>query len=79
LAVTTRRVGSECEIVVQDSGAGIRPEDLARVFEPFFTTKTRGTGLGLALARRSVEHMGGSLALGNAPEAGTIARLRLPA
>ena len=79
LAVTTRRVESECEIVVQDSGAGIRPEDLARVFEPFFTTKTRGTGLGLALARRSVEHMGGSLALGNAPEAGTIARLRLPA
>ncbi len=79
LAVTTRRVGPECEIAVQDSGAGIRPEDLAHVFEPFFTTKTRGTGLGLALARRSVEHMGGSLALENAPDAGAIARLRLPA
>ena len=79
LTVTTRRVESACEIVVQDSGAGIRPEDLARVFEPFFTTKTRGTGLGLALARRSVEHMRGSLALENAPGAGAIARLRLPA
>lgn len=79
LAVTTRRVESGCELVVRDSGAGIRPEDLSRVFEPFFTTKTRGTGLGLALARRSVEHMGGSLALENAPGTGAIARLRLPA
>ncbi len=79
LAVATRRVESGCELVVRDSGPGIRPEDLARVFEPFFTTKSRGTGLGLALARRSVEQMGGSLALENAPGTGAIARLRLPA
>jgi signal transduction histidine kinase len=79
LSVATRRVESGCELAVQDSGPGIRPEDLARVFEPFFTTKTRGTGLGLALARRSVEHMGGTLALDNAPGTGAVARLRLPA
>jgi signal transduction histidine kinase len=79
LAVTTRDDAGGCEIAVRDSGAGIRPADLSRVFEPFFTTKSRGTGLGLALARRSVEHMGGSLTLENAPGAGAVARLRLPA
>jgi signal transduction histidine kinase len=48
------------------------------LFEPFFTTKHRGTGLGLATARRIVESHGGTLTLVDAPGGGTIARLSLP-
>jgi PAS domain S-box-containing protein len=42
-------------ISVRDNGPGLTLEQRDRMFEPFYTTKTKGTGLGLALARRIVE------------------------
>ncbi len=74
VAVYTRDSGDFVEIVVEDNGEGV-PEALReRVFEPFVTTKApgEGTGLGLYLARRTVEESGGSLAL--EAEAGRGAR-----
>jgi signal transduction histidine kinase len=35
--------------------------DLSRLFDPSFSTKSRGSGMGLAAARRAVEEHGGSL------------------
>ena len=66
------------EIRVHDEGPGIPPDVREQVFEPFFTTKHRGTGLGLATARRLVEAHGGTLDLVCPPEGGTTAILRLP-
>ena len=66
------------EIRVSDTGAGIRPEDLAHIFEPYFTTKPSGTGLGLAIAHNIVEAMGGEISVQSAPGAGTAFTLRLP-
>jgi signal transduction histidine kinase len=52
------------ELVLADEGPGVSPEIRDRVFEPFVTLgKKRGTGLGLAVARRFVEDHGGSLEL----------------
>ena len=50
-------------IEIADTGGGIPPEVADRVFEPFFTTKEvgRGTGQGLALARRIIARHAGSL------------------
>ncbi|MDI6790975.1 MAG: ATP-binding protein [Thermodesulfobacteriota bacterium] len=50
-------------IDVEDSGTGIKPEDLPRVFDPFFTTKPpgEGTGLGLAISLRIMESFGGKI------------------
>jgi PAS domain S-box-containing protein len=51
-------------IAVRDNGPGLTPEQRKRIFEPFFTTKTKGTGLGMAIARRIVEAHGGQMAVG---------------
>ncbi len=67
------------EIVVQDSGVGIRQEDMARLFEPFYTTKDTGSGLGLAIAYRIVQDHGGTIRVSSAPETGTRVTVSLPA
>lgn len=59
-------------VVVQDTGSGIAPTDLAHVFEPFYTTKgERGTGLGLTVCRQLVENHGGRIQLESTPGVGT--------
>jgi PAS domain S-box-containing protein len=52
------------QVEVCDNGPGLGPEQRRRIFEPFFTTKTKGTGLGMAIARRIVEAHGGQIAVG---------------
>ncbi|HWE37563.1 MAG TPA: ATP-binding protein [Isosphaeraceae bacterium] len=51
--------------VVADDGPGLDAEGRRRVFDPFFTTKAKGTGLGMAIARRVVEAHGGRIAVGD--------------
>lgn len=46
---------------VQDSGPGVRPEDMGRIFDPFYTTRDGGSGLGLAVVHRAVKAHGGAL------------------
>jgi two-component system, LuxR family, sensor kinase FixL len=51
-------------ISVRDNGPGLNAEQRQRIFEPFYTTKTKGTGLGMAIAKRIVEAHGGRLSVG---------------
>ena len=66
------------EVRVTDSGIGIAPAQLARLFEPFApgdastTRRHGGTGLGLAVARRLVERMGGEIAVQSEPGHGSV-------
>jgi len=67
------------EIRFDDDCGGIKPEDEARLFEPFFTTKPRsGTGLGLCVAERIVEEIGGGITLENNPGHGATFIIQLP-
>ncbi|MCX5795405.1 MAG: ATP-binding protein [Elusimicrobia bacterium] len=51
-----------CEVIVEDDGRGIRPDEQERIFEPFFTTKGKeGSGLGLSAALRVLQKHGGSI------------------
>lgn len=63
---------------VRDRGEGVPPADRERIFEPFFTTRTRGTGLGLAVARRIVTLHGGAIEVGDHPEGGAVFRVTIP-
>jgi signal transduction histidine kinase len=68
------------ELMVQDSGAGIPAAFLSRIFDPFFTTKPpgKGVGLGLSLARQSIESHGGRIDVRSAINRGTTVRVWLP-
>ncbi len=67
-------------IEVTDNGAGIPPENLARLFEPFFTTKGRaGGGLGLSSVYSIVTAVGGDVVATSQIGIGTTFRVLLPA
>jgi signal transduction histidine kinase len=66
-------------ITVADTGPGIPPAVREEMFRPFFTTRTRGTGLGLAVARRLVTAMGGRLEVETEVGHGTTFTVVLPA
>jgi CheY-like chemotaxis protein len=81
----TRRPLEEVEIIVQDSGAGIKPEFLPYVFDPFRqedgskTRKYGGLGLGLAIVRRLAElHGGEAIAKSAGENQGATFTVRLP-
>lgn len=63
-------------ITVRDHGPGLPPG--AQIFEPFLTTRVKGTGLGLAVARRIAEQHGGTLDGENHPDGGALFTLKLP-
>jgi len=73
--VTARRDGELWEIGVHDNGLGIAPEVADRIFEPFRRLHTAsevpGAGLGLALCRRHVERLGGTIRAESQPGRGT--------
>jgi signal transduction histidine kinase len=77
----TRRQG-ELEVSVRDTGDGIAPENLGRIFEPFYRADPArsggGAGLGLALAKRIVESLGGHMEVRSAPQAGSRFCILLP-
>jgi signal transduction histidine kinase len=79
VTVVTTGEGERVRIEVEDDGPGLAPDELARVFEDFFTTKPGGTGLGLSVARRLANDLGGSLKAESVPGEGSRFSLELPA
>ncbi|MDR0569580.1 MAG: HAMP domain-containing histidine kinase [Spirochaetaceae bacterium] len=65
-------------VTVADRGEGVSGADLKRVFDPFFTRKSAGTGIGLAVSKRFVEAVDGSIVLEQREGGGTLVRVRLP-
>jgi len=64
---------------VRDFGGGIPPDKLESIFDPFVTARPRGTGLGLAVARRIVGLHGGRITATNHPHGGALFRVVIPA
>jgi two-component system NtrC family sensor kinase len=75
-------VGEPGELVFQvvDEGSGIAPEVRDRIFEAFVTTKANagGTGLGLAMVKRVVAELGGTVSFDSELGKGTCFTVRLP-
>ena len=77
--IRTARTGDRVEITVTDTGSGIAPERLSAIFDDFVTTKRRGLGLGLAITKRIVEQLDGTIAVESEVGRGTAFTLRFPA
>lgn len=77
--VTIAAIDSTCEISFTDTGPGIPEEIRDKIFTAFFTTKSRGSGLGLATAKRFVEAHQGEIEVECPPAGGTRVTVRLPA
>ena len=67
VVVSCIRNKNHCEIMVENSGRGIAPEDLPHVFERFYTSdqarESNSFGLGLAIAKSIVERHGGNISV----------------
>jgi two-component system, NtrC family, sensor kinase len=64
--------GGDLRLEVEDDAGGIPDEVLPRIFVPFFSTKgSKGSGLGLAMTRKFIEDMGGTIEVNTKPGSGT--------
>jgi two-component system, NtrC family, nitrogen regulation sensor histidine kinase NtrY len=66
------------EIRVEDSGAGLTPEECERLFTPYYTTKEHGTGLGLAIVQSIVADHNGAIAVESREGGGATFVITLP-
>ncbi|MGB3467828.1 MAG: HAMP domain-containing sensor histidine kinase, partial [Cyclobacteriaceae bacterium] len=55
------RSETKAKITISDNGSGIPEEFHNKIFIPNFTTKVKGSGIGLAISKRGIEHAGGSI------------------
>ncbi len=77
IVVRSRFAGNTVYVEVEDDGPGIPPELHEQIFSPFFSTKDKGSGLGLAMTRKTIGEMGGKVLLASQPGKGTTVSLAL--
>lgn len=65
-------------ITVADTGPGFPPGESSKIFQPYFTTKADGSGLGLALAYKTIIDYGGTIEASNNPTGGARVAITLP-
>jgi two-component system NtrC family sensor kinase len=78
LKVSTKETNGFIEVKFQDTGIGIKKEDIPKIFNPFFTTKAQGMGVGLPICKRFVEIHDGSINVESEEGEGSIFTVKLP-
>ena len=78
LSLLSRREPQKVVIEVADTGAGLTPEECARIFTPYYTSKQHGSGLGLAIVQSVVSDHGGTITVRSQPGKGTAFVIELP-
>ena len=78
VVVRTLRDAGYATVEVSDSGCGIPKERLETIFEDFVTTKRRGLGLGLAISKKIVEQLDGTITVSSDVGVGSTFTLKFP-
>ena len=78
VVAATEAHGNKVQVRVYDTGCGIPADRLHAVFEDFVTTKRRGLGLGLAISKKIVEQLGGTITVASEVGRGTTFVMEFP-
>jgi signal transduction histidine kinase len=78
ILVRTTQQHGQAVIEIADTGCGIPADRLESIFDDFVTTKRRGLGLGLAISRKIVEQLGGTIDVTSQVAVGTTFTVRFP-
>jgi signal transduction histidine kinase len=78
IILTTEAREAHAQIRIYDTGRGIPQDRLASIFDDFVTTKHHGLGLGLAISKKIVEQLGGSVTVASEVGRGTTFVLEFP-
>ena len=83
VTVSWQAEGEDVRISVLDTGPGMSPEQVAQLFQPFNRlgaeySRVAGTGLGLVIARETLQQMGGAIEVNSQPGVGSCFTVRLP-
>ncbi|MSO29987.1 MAG: HAMP domain-containing histidine kinase [Acidobacteria bacterium] len=78
VTIATTRDRDKVVVAVTDTGSGIPAERLGAIFDDFVTTKKRGLGLGLAITKRIVEQLGGTITVASEMGKGTTFTIGFP-
>ncbi len=89
ITITLTTTDTQAELLIQDNGVGIAPEDLSQLFTRFYQGKRKsythgdqteqaGTGLGLAICKRIIEKHNGTISIDSVFGEKTIVTIRIP-
>lgn len=78
LRIISRAVGAELQIIVNDTGEGMSPEDLRHIFDPFYKTSRQTYGLELSITYAIIKRHQGTIEVESAPGQGTTFTIHLP-
>ena len=78
LTIRTCQENSSATLMVEDIGVGISLEARSKLFQPLFTTKSKGQGFGIAVCKRLVEALNGTITFESEVDKGTKFIVKLP-
>ena len=70
--------GGYVDLMIRDTGCGIKSKDLKSIFNPFYTSKMTGAGLGLTIAYKIIQDHKGDITVESPGDKGTIVSIKLP-
>jgi signal transduction histidine kinase len=76
--ISAQHESTEVLVKIRDTGSGIDPKIMPRLFNAFVTTKSKGTGMGLAIARSVIEKNGGRIWAADKAAPGATIEFTLP-
>lgn len=72
IKISTKVDSKNTHVIFEDSGPGIKSDDIGKIFDPLFTSKKGGTGLGLPICKNIIEQHGGQIIVTNNPTRFTV-------
>ncbi|MEQ8471019.1 MAG: HAMP domain-containing sensor histidine kinase [Marinoscillum sp.] len=78
IKVSMTHSGNKVMLAIQDNGVGISEDQKEKIFTPYFSTKSKGSGIGLAVAKKGIENAGGNIWFDSEEGEGTTFYISLP-